>query len=130
MPISNPSPDVDQDTQRHVPHKRALTHQRTIPQNTQTKTQKRQGKDKDPTAHKTEVLSKIIPTVKPCWARQQSKHQAPTINVIDKSLSPNRPNRFGHITNCSECKQLDIWASTVSMNLCKWRGELILQGAK
>ena len=45
------------------------------------------SKDKDSTVNKTKYWSKRNPTGKPRWAWQQSKHKAPTISSIDKSLS-------------------------------------------
>ena len=66
-------------------HERPPPHQNYTNQDTK----RRQSKEMDPKAHKTELPSKRNPTGKPLWAWQQSKHQAHTTPSIDKSLSQN-----------------------------------------
>ena len=69
--------DVDQRTYMFGLHGRRPNHS---PEHTNQDTKRRQSKDKDPTANKTKHRSKRNPTGKPRWARQQPKHQAPSIS--------------------------------------------------
>ena len=85
---------------------------------------RRQIKDKDPTVNKTEYRNKKNPTAKPPWARQQPKHQAPTISSIDKSLSRNHhrvrsPTHRCAIKEESKCANRD-WVDYQACSLLQY----------